>query len=160
MHDRARDYFLRPVIYHLIQTFGKKCKCPRDLLNCSARFHDLKPLDFSAVGTSKNFSVFNANQLLTVRVRVALLLTVSELVCLRVEPTLWTFDLILLLFQEFGSGICFPVSVGRPLWREAESVLWQSTHLSVCIFTIYTFVFHTFTIYIYTHIYIHTYIYI
>jgi hypothetical protein len=31
----------------------------------------------------------------------------------------WTFDQMLLPFQVFGSGICCPVSVGRPLWREA-----------------------------------------
>jgi hypothetical protein len=39
----------------------------------------------------------------------------SQSVYLGVEPTLGTFDQILLPFQEFGSGICFPVSVGRPL---------------------------------------------
>jgi hypothetical protein len=44
-------------------------------------------------------------------------------VCLDVEATLRTFDQILLPFQEFGSGICCPVSVGRPLWREAGSLL-------------------------------------
>jgi hypothetical protein len=35
-------------------------------------------------------------------------------------------------FQEFGSGICCLVSVGRPLWREAGSVLCksQSSYLS------------------------------
>jgi hypothetical protein len=33
-------------------------------------------------------------------------------VCLGVEPTLWTFGQILLPFQEFGSGICCPISVG------------------------------------------------
>jgi hypothetical protein len=37
--------------------------------------------------------------------------------CLGVKPTLWTIDQILLPFQEFESGICCPVSVGRPLWR-------------------------------------------
>jgi hypothetical protein len=49
------------------------------------------------------------------RVRVTLRLTVSQSVCLGVEPTLWTFDQILLPFQEFGTVICCPVSVGRPL---------------------------------------------
>jgi hypothetical protein len=77
--------------------------------------------------------------------------SVSQSVCLGVEPTLWTFDQILLPFQVFGSGICCFVSVGRPLWREAGSVLFksQSSHLSVCTFTMYIFVFHTFTVYIY-----------
>jgi hypothetical protein len=41
-----------------------------------------------------------------VSVRVTLRLTVSQSVCLGVEPTLWTFDQILLPFYEFGSGIC------------------------------------------------------
>jgi hypothetical protein len=47
-------------------------------------------------------------------------------VCLGIEPTLWTFDQILLPFQDFGSGICCLVSVGRPLWREAGSAMCQS----------------------------------
>jgi hypothetical protein len=72
-------------------------------------------------------------------VRVTLRLTVSQSVCLGVEIILWTFDQILLPFQESGSGICCPVSVGRPLWREAGSVLcplseslygWQSVSMS------------------------------
>jgi hypothetical protein len=46
---------------------------------------------------------------------VTLRLTVSRSVCLVFEPTLWTFDQILVPFQEFGSGICRLVSVGRPL---------------------------------------------
>jgi hypothetical protein len=89
-----------------------------------------------------------------IRVRVTLRLTVS----LGVEPTLWTFDQILLIFQVFGSGICCNVSVGRPLWREAGSVLCKSqfSHLSVCTFNIYIFVFHTFTIHIHIHIHTHT----
>jgi hypothetical protein len=87
--------------------------------------------------------------------------SVSQSVCLGVEPTLLTFDQILLPFQVFGSEICCLVSVGRLLWREAGSVLCksQSSHLSVCTFTIYIFVFHTFTIcsiYIYTHTHTHT----
>jgi hypothetical protein len=51
-------------------------------------------------------------------------------------------------FEKFGSGICCPVSVGPPLWREAGSVLCksQSSHLSVCTFTIKIFLFHTFII--------------
>jgi hypothetical protein len=71
----------------------------------------------------------------------------SQSVCLGFEPTLWTFHQILLPFQELESGICCPVSVERPLWREAGSFLCnsQSSHLSVCTFTIYIFVFHTFT---------------
>jgi hypothetical protein len=36
----------------------------------------------------------------------------SQPVCLGVEPTLWTFDKILLSFQVFGSGICCSGSVG------------------------------------------------
>jgi hypothetical protein len=77
----------------------------------------------------------------------------SQSVSLGVEPTLWTFDQILLPFQEFRSGICCPVSVGRPLWREAGPVLCksQSSHFSLCTFTINISVFHTFTIYIYIH---------
>jgi hypothetical protein len=55
----------------------------------------------------------------------------SQSVCLGVEPTLWTFQQILLPFQEFASGICCPVSVGRPLWREAGSVLCKSESESV-----------------------------
>jgi hypothetical protein len=35
---------------------------------------------------------------------VTLRLTVSESVCLGVEPTLWTFDQTLLPFQEFYPG--------------------------------------------------------
>jgi hypothetical protein len=35
--------------------------------------------------------------------------SVNQSVCLGVEPTLWTFDQILLPFQEFGSRICCPV---------------------------------------------------
>jgi hypothetical protein len=47
------------------------------------------------------------------------------------------------------------LGLGRPLWREAGSVLCkpQSSHLSVCTFTIYIFVSYNFTIYLY--IYIH-----
>jgi hypothetical protein len=99
-----------------------------------------------------------------VRVRVTLRLTVSQLVsqsvCLCVEPTLWTIDHIMLPFQVFGSEMCCPVSVGRLLWREAGSVLCksQSSHLSVCIFTIYIFVFHNFTTHTHTHTRAHIYI--
>jgi hypothetical protein len=53
----------------------------------------------------------------------------SHSVCLGVEPTLWTFDQILLPVQVFGSEICCLVSVGRPLWREAESGLCMVTKL-------------------------------
>jgi hypothetical protein len=50
----------------------------------------------------------------------------SQSVRLGVEPTLWTLDQILLPFQEFRSGIYCPVSVRRPLWWEAGSVLCKS----------------------------------
>jgi hypothetical protein len=100
-------------------------------------------------------------------VRVTLRLTVSQSVRMSwCRAHVWTFDQILLPFQEFRSGICCPVSVGRPLWREARSVLCksQSSHLSVCKFTIYIFVFHIFTIlHIYTGCFTtlgHNYIYI
>jgi hypothetical protein len=36
--------------------------------------------------------------------------SVSQSICLGVEPTLWTFDQILRPFQVFGYGICCPVS--------------------------------------------------
>jgi hypothetical protein len=75
----------------------------------------------------------------------------SQSVCLGVEPTLWTFDKILLPFQEFGSGICLPASAGRPLRREAGSVPCKSqpSHPSVCTFTTHTPVTHISTTYIY-----------
>jgi hypothetical protein len=77
---------------------------------------------------------------------------VSQSVRLGVDPTLWTSDQILLPFQEFWPGICFSVFVRRPLWREAGSVLCnsQSSHLPMCTFTTYIFIFHIFTIHIYT----------
>jgi hypothetical protein len=58
---------------------------------------------------------------------------VSQSVCLGVEPTLWTFDQILLRVQRLQSGSYYPISVGHPLWREAGSVLCesQSSHSSV-----------------------------
>jgi hypothetical protein len=66
---------------------------------------------------------------------------------------------VFLPFQVFGSGIYCPVSVGRPLWRDTGSVLCKSqySHLSVCTFTIYIFVFHTFTICIYIYALYNTY---
>jgi hypothetical protein len=93
---------------------------------------------------------------------VTLRLTVTQSVYLGVEPTLWAFDQILLRFQVFGSEICCPVFVGRPLWREARSVLCksQSSNVFVCTFTIYSFIFHTFTTYICMYIYIYIYIYV
>jgi hypothetical protein len=36
----------------------------------------------------------------------------SQSVCFGIEPTLWTFDQMLLPFQVLGSGICCPVSLG------------------------------------------------
>jgi hypothetical protein len=55
------------------------------------------------------------------KVRATLRLTVSQSVrqsvCLDVEPALWTFDEILLPFQEFGSGICCPLCGGPSLTR-------------------------------------------
>jgi hypothetical protein len=59
-------------------------------------------------------------------VRVTLRLTVSQSVCVGVEPTLWTFDHILLSFQEFGSGNWCSVSMGLPLWREDGSAFWNA----------------------------------
>jgi hypothetical protein len=51
---------------------------------------------------------------------------------------MWTFDQILLPFQVFGSEICCLVSVGRPLWREARSVLYKSQSKSfVCVYIYY-----------------------
>jgi hypothetical protein len=60
-------------------------------------------------------------------------------------------------FSSVGIWNLLSCLLGRPLWREADSVLCksQSSHLSICTFTIYIFVFHTFTIYIYIYIYIH-----
>jgi hypothetical protein len=46
----------------------------------------------------------------------------SQSVCLGVEPSLWTFHQILFPVQDFGSGICCPVFVWRPLTREAGPV--------------------------------------
>jgi hypothetical protein len=82
--------------------------------------------------------------------------TVSQSVCLGVEPTLWTFDQILLPFQEIGSGICCPVSVERPLLREVGSVSCKSQSIVICLctFTIKIFVFHAFTIHMYIYLYI------
>jgi hypothetical protein len=51
--------------------------------------------------------------------------TDSLSICLGIEPTLWTFDQTLLPFQESGSGICCPVSVRRPLWREDRSAIYS-----------------------------------
>jgi hypothetical protein len=77
--------------------------------------------------------------------------SVSQSVCLGVEPTLWTFDQILLPFQVFGSGICCPVPVGRPFWREAGSVV-LSHSLVICLSVHLLFTFLSFTPlpYIYT----------
>jgi hypothetical protein len=69
-----------------------------------------------------------------------------------VEPTLWT----LLHFQLFGSGICCPVSVGSPLWREAGSVfVSHSLVICLCINLIFTFLSFTHLLYIYMHYTIH-----
>jgi hypothetical protein len=46
---------------------------------------------------------------------IAILQRVRVTLRLGAEPTLWTFDQILLPFQGFGSGICSPVSVRLPL---------------------------------------------
>jgi hypothetical protein len=76
------------------------------------------------------------------RVKVTLRLTVSQSVSKSwCRAHLLTSDQIMLPFQVFGSGICCPVSVGRPLWRAAGSVLCksQSSDLSVCTFTILSF---------------------
>jgi hypothetical protein len=66
--------------------------------------------------------------LCSTKVRVTLWLTVSQSVCLGVEPTLWTFDQILLPFQEFGSGICCPVCGSPSLTRG-----WACHSLVICL---------------------------
>jgi hypothetical protein len=70
----------------------------QDLKNTARKFHE---------------HMNDFGMLYRVRLRVTLQLTVSQSVCLGVEPTLWTFDQILLPFQVFGSEICCLVSVGR-----------------------------------------------
>jgi hypothetical protein len=94
---------------------------------------------------NREYVLINA---LKIRVKVTSRLSVSQSVCLGVEYTLWTFEQVLLPFKVFGSGICCPVSVGCPLWREAGTVLCksQSSHLIVWTFIINIFVFHTFII--------------
>jgi hypothetical protein len=42
----------------------------------------------------------------------------SQSLRLGVDPTLWTFDQKLLPFQEFGSGICCPLSLWSALSDE------------------------------------------
>jgi hypothetical protein len=54
------------------------------------------------VGTTVETDFPNAPLRWPHRVRVTLRLTVSQSVCLGVEPTLWTFDQILLSFQCLG----------------------------------------------------------
>jgi hypothetical protein len=85
----------------------------------------------------------------------------SQSVCLGVKPTWWTFDQILLPFKSLGLEFVV-LSVEHHLWWEAGSVLCksQSSHLSVCTFTINIFVFHTFIIYIYTYTHTHYIIYL
>jgi hypothetical protein len=51
-------------------------------------------------------------------------------VCLGVEPTLWTFDQILLPFQEFGSVLCKSQSSQSQNHFMADS---QSVSQSVCL---------------------------
>jgi hypothetical protein len=78
------------------------------------------------------------------RVRVTLRLTVSQSVCLGVEPIMWTFDQILLPFQEFGLEFVL-LSLWRALFdekrvcprvsfvSESESLYgWQSVSQSWC----------------------------
>jgi hypothetical protein len=56
---------------------------------------------------------------LTVKVKVTLRLTVSQSVSLDVEPHLGLMTRYLFLFDSYGL-----VPVGRPLWREDESVFY------------------------------------
>jgi hypothetical protein len=69
----------------------------------------------------------------------------SQSVYLGVEPTLWTLTRYCFLFKSLGLEF-----VVLSLWREAESVLCesQSSHLSVCTFTIHTYtLYNTYNIY-------------
>jgi hypothetical protein len=107
----------------------------------------------------RNYAITLVSVILTsVRVRVRFSQTVSQSVCLGVEPTLWTFDQILLPFQEFGSGICCPVC-GVPSLTVGRVCLCKSqpSNLSECIFTINIFVFHISVTHTNTHTYIYTY---
>jgi hypothetical protein len=81
------------------------------------------------------------------RIRVTLWLTVSMSWC--------RADFVDSCPYIASFSICCPVSMGRPLWREARSVLCksQSSNLSVHTFTINIFVFHTFITFTYIYIY-------
>jgi hypothetical protein len=95
-HTSPENYIIHTEFYHFFLRKAKQLKC---LIN---RATD------NAISFCQSQSHFKAD---------------SQSVCLGFEPTLWTFDQILLPFQEFGSGICCPASVGRPLWRKAGSVI-------------------------------------
>jgi hypothetical protein len=67
-----------------------------------------------------------------VRVRVILRLTVSQSVCLGVEPTSWTFDQILLPFQEFGLEFVV-LSLWGALSDERPGLPFVSRSLVICL---------------------------
>jgi hypothetical protein len=101
-------------------------------------------------------SKFNIKSQSHVTVRVTLRLTVSQYSYVLVSsPLRGRLTRYCSLFKSFGLEFVVP-SVERPLWREAGSVLCklESSHLSVCTFTINIFMFHTFIIYIYIYVYI------
>jgi hypothetical protein len=81
-----------------------------------------------------------------VRIRVTLRLTVSQY-DLVWSPLCRRLPRYCFLFKSLGLEFVL-LSMGCPLWREAGSVFCksQSSHLSVCTFTINIFVFHTFII--------------
>jgi hypothetical protein len=80
--------------------------------------------------------------------------SVSQSVCLGVEPTLWTFDQILLPFQEFGSGICCPICGAPSLTRGRVCPLQVTVWSSVCVYIYYS----SFCVSHFYHIYIYIYI--
>jgi hypothetical protein len=62
----------------------------------------------------------------TVKVKVTLRLTVSQSVCLGVEPRLGLMTRCFFLLESY----C-PVHVGRPLWGEVVSVIWRNWNSSI-----------------------------
>jgi hypothetical protein len=94
------------------------------ILRFKSRFYSLR---FETPPTSE---VLRWNCLLpchfySVRVRVTLRLTVSQSVCLGVEPHLGLMTRYWLCFESYS-----PVNWGRPLWREVGSVICHSQSLS------------------------------